>query len=78
MTQIHKNILIPIEVNDIIQPKGFINKFKVKDIIFISRKTQIDDTIILELELLDYNINNTKPSVLKFNYDEYEWIKIKE
>lgn len=61
------NSFIPLEIGDIIQADGYINKFKLTDIIHVHSIKNEKVDIILEVVDLDFNIE------LKFNYTDFKW-----
>lgn len=66
--QVHKyNTIIPLEIGDIIEAKGYINRYEIIDILTIySAKNKQVDTI---LKLKDIDIDNTS----MWNYSDYQW-----
>ena len=67
--EIHKyNMFIPLEVNDIIQPEGFNNVYKLVDIVHIySCKQNSISNVILILEDVYNDIE------IKLPYKDYKW-----
>lgn len=63
---------IPIQVDDIIEADGFINKFKVEDIIVIHYTRNPEVKIVLKL--LDLEINDSR----YYNYTDYKWKILQE
>ena len=61
------NAIIPLEIGDIIQAKGYANKYKIIDIIFIYSTK--DKQVNIYLELIDLDIN----CKIKLPYKDYEW-----
>lgn len=60
-------IQVPFEIGDIIRPQGFINTYKILDIITIHYSKTKKVEVILQLKDLDFNTVNY------YIYPEYKW-----
>lgn len=60
-------VCVPFEIGDIIQPQGFINTYKILDIVTINYAKTKKVDVVLQLEDLEFN------TVSYHMYSDYKW-----